>query len=67
MRRAPYNVGRMRGAGLTEFMLTRDIATLIREDGRSDPATSIDVNDSATPRAMPAAAPRARRAAAIAI
>ena len=42
----------MRGAGLTEFMLTRDIATLIREDGRSDPATSIDVNDSATPRAM---------------
>jgi beta-lactamase class A len=42
----------MREAGLTEFMLTRDIATLIREDGRSDPATSIDVNDSATPRAM---------------
>ena len=42
----------LREAGRTEFMLTRDIATRIREDGRSDPATSIDVNDSATPRAM---------------
>ena len=42
----------MRKAGIEEFELTRDIATLIREDGRSDPAFSIDVKDSATPRAM---------------
>lgn len=42
----------MRSAGLEEFELTRDIATLIREDGRVDPASSVDLRDSATPRAM---------------
>ena len=42
----------MRGAGIEDFHLTRDIATLVREDGRVDPATVVDVKDSATPRAM---------------
>lgn len=42
----------MRNAGLEEFELTRDIATLIREDGRIDPASSVDLRDSATPRVM---------------
>ncbi|GMM92078.1 class A beta-lactamase [Qipengyuania sp. MTN3-11] len=42
----------MRQAGITDFQLNRDIATLIREDGRTDPASSIDLRDSATPRAM---------------
>ena len=39
-------------AGIEGFELTRDIATLIREDGRIDPASSVDRRDSATPRAM---------------
>ncbi|UVI39724.1 serine hydrolase [Qipengyuania spongiae] len=42
----------MRQAGIEDFQLTRDIATLIREDGRIDPASSVDLKDSATPRAM---------------
>lgn len=42
----------MRDAGIEEFNLTRDIRTLVREDGRIDPASSVDLNDSATPRAM---------------
>lgn len=42
----------MRQAGIAEFELTRDIATLVREDGRVDPASRIDSRDSATPRAM---------------
>lgn len=42
----------MRQAGIEEFRLSRDIATLIREDGRVDPATTVDLQDSATPRAM---------------
>lgn len=42
----------MRDAGIEGFQLTRDIATLIREDGRVDPAWSVDSKDSATPRAM---------------
>lgn len=42
----------MREAGIEGFELTRDIATLIREDGRVDPASSVDTRDSATPRAM---------------
>ena len=42
----------MRQAGIEGFTLSRDIRTLIREDGRSDPAWSVDVRDSATPRAM---------------
>tara|TARA_B100000678_G_scaffold289760_1_gene301080 strand:- start:156 stop:1184 length:1029 start_codon:yes stop_codon:yes gene_type:complete len=39
-------------AGITDFELTRNIATLVREDGRTDPASEIDFKDSATPRAM---------------
>ena len=42
----------MRGAGIEGFELTRNIATLIRQDGRIDPAWSVDTKDSATPRAM---------------
>lgn len=41
-----------RRAGLREFNLTRDIATLVRDDGEIDPAVSIDIRDSATPREM---------------
>lgn len=49
----PHAVNRwMSNAGLDEFELTRDIATLVREDGRLDPASSVDFRDSATPRAM---------------
>jgi beta-lactamase class A len=39
-------------AGIMDFNLTRDIATLVRDDGEVDPAVRIDVRDSATPRAM---------------
>ncbi|MBB3034621.1 serine hydrolase [Alteriqipengyuania lutimaris] len=39
-------------AGISEFELTRDIATLVREDGRIDPASQIAFEDSASPRAM---------------
>lgn len=39
-------------AGITDFELSRDIATLVRDDGEYDPATWIDPRDSATPRAM---------------
>ena len=42
----------MRSAGITDFQLSRDIATLVREDGQVDPAWSVDLRDSATPRAM---------------
>lgn len=42
----------MRRAGVTEFTLSRDIATLVRDDGEYDPAAIIDPRDSATPRAM---------------
>ncbi len=41
-----------RRAGIEEFNLTRDIATLVRDDGEINPAVRIDVRDSATPRAM---------------
>lgn len=41
-----------RRAGIAEFELTRDIATLVRDDGEFDPASHIDGRDSATPRAM---------------
>jgi beta-lactamase class A len=41
-----------RRAGLREFDLTRDIATLVRDDGEVDPAVQIDTRDSATPREM---------------
>lgn len=42
----------MRRNGITDFELTRDIATLVRDDGEVDPATVIDTRDSATPNAM---------------
>lgn len=42
----------MRRAGIGEFELTRDIATLVRDDGEHDPANHIDRRDSASPRAM---------------
>lgn len=41
-----------RRAGIPNFNLTRDIATLVRDDGEVNPAYSIDVRDSATPRDM---------------
>lgn len=41
-----------RRAGIANFNLTRDIATLVRDDGEHDPAAHIDVRDSATPRDM---------------
>ncbi len=39
-------------AGITEFELSRDIATLVRDDGEYDPVEWVDPRDSATPRAM---------------
>jgi beta-lactamase class A len=42
----------VRKAGIKDFRLDRDIATLVRDDGRYDPATYIDERDSATPMAM---------------
>lgn len=41
-----------RRAGIREFRLDRDIATLVRDDGEFDPAAHIDVRDSASPKAM---------------
>ncbi|MEO6153571.1 MAG: serine hydrolase [Croceibacterium sp.] len=41
-----------RRVGIMDFNLTRDIATLVRDDGEIDPAVRIDIRDSATPRAM---------------
>jgi beta-lactamase class A len=38
--------------GMPEFNLTRDIATLVRDDGEIDPAKRIDIRDSATPQTM---------------
>lgn len=38
--------------GIADFNITRDIATLVRDDGEVDPAHNIDVRDSATPQAM---------------
>ena len=42
----------MRQAGLSDFELSRDIATLVRDDGEFDPVEWIDPRDSATPRVM---------------
>ena len=42
----------MRDAGIKDFQLSRDIATLVRDDGEYDPANVIDIRDSATPKAM---------------
>ncbi|WBY16780.1 class A beta-lactamase-related serine hydrolase [Erythrobacteraceae bacterium WH01K] len=36
--------------GFRNFSIDRDIATLVRDDGEYDPATYIDMRDSATPR-----------------
>ncbi len=41
-----------RRAGIKGFNLTRDIATLVRDDGEFDPAVHIDIRDSSTPRDM---------------
>src|SRR5690606_34075192 len=41
-----------RRAGIRHFNLTRDIATLVRDDGEINPAVSVDIRDSATPRDM---------------
>ncbi|GAA0270344.1 hypothetical protein GCM10009127_08040 [Alteraurantiacibacter aestuarii] len=41
-----------RRAQIEEFRLTRDIATLVRDDGEFDPAVHIDLRDSSTPAAM---------------
>ncbi|QZH74027.1 MAG: serine hydrolase [Erythrobacter sp.] len=41
-----------RRAGINDFSLDRDIATLVRDDGEFDPARHIDMRDSATPEAM---------------
>ncbi|MCB2061563.1 MAG: serine hydrolase, partial [Novosphingobium sp.] len=42
----------VRRAGVSDFSINRDIATLVRDDGAVDPATTIDPRDSATPLAM---------------
>ena len=41
-----------RRAGLTDFSLDRDIATLVRDDREFDPTYHIDMRDSATPETM---------------
>ncbi len=41
-----------RRAGISDFRIDRDIATLVRDDGSVDPAAVIDHRDSATPLAM---------------
>lgn len=41
-----------RRAGIREFRIDRDIATLVRDDGEFDPAAHIDERDSASPQAM---------------
>ncbi len=41
-----------RRAGISDFRIDRDIATLVRDDGDIDPAAVIDYRDSATPLAM---------------
>lgn len=40
------------GAGIRNWRIDRDIATLVRDDGEVDPAAAIDPRDSATPLAM---------------
>lgn len=42
----------MRRNGMSEFQLSRDIATLVRDDGEFDPVAHIDERDSASPKAM---------------
>jgi beta-lactamase class A len=42
----------LRQSGIPGMRLDRDIATLVRDDGEVNPATTIDARDSATPLAM---------------
>ncbi|MCX7864704.1 MAG: class A beta-lactamase-related serine hydrolase [Novosphingobium sp.] len=42
----------VRRAGIRDFRIDRDIATLVRDDGEIDPANTIDQRDAATPLAM---------------
>lgn len=42
----------MRRAGIRDFSIDRDIATLVRDDGEFNPANYVDKRDSATPNAM---------------
>jgi beta-lactamase class A len=42
----------VRRAGIQDWQIDRDIATLVRDDGAIDPAEVIDKRDSATPMAM---------------
>jgi beta-lactamase class A len=42
----------VRRAGVSDWHIDRDIATLVRDDGAINPATVIDTRDSATPLAM---------------
>lgn len=42
----------VRRAGIRDFTIDRDIATLVRDDGEFDPANHVDRRDSATPVAM---------------
>lgn len=42
----------MRRAGIREFSIDRDIATLVRDDGEFNPAYHVDKRDSASPNAM---------------
>ena len=42
----------VRRAGIEDFQIDRDIATLVRDDGEFNPANHIDKRDSATPNAM---------------
>ena len=49
----PQAVNRwLRTAGLNGLRIDRDIATLVRDDGVINPATSVDLRDSTTPQAM---------------
>ena len=49
----PQMVGRwLHRAGISGMRLDRDIATLVRDDGAVNPATTIDPRDSTTPQAM---------------
>lgn len=42
----------VRRQGIRDWQIDRDIATLVRDDGEYNPASYIDVRDSATPKAM---------------
>jgi beta-lactamase class A len=42
----------LRKAGVSGMRIDRDIATLVRDDGMVNPATTIDLRDSTTPQAM---------------